>query len=620
MDVASASGEKVHAKRRRLRVPERLPNLKGKWLALYTIAWWAVLVLAIADTGFGAYTQSRYYDHPAYAPLGIDMNSGDGHLRIALVHGAEARAAGLRYGDEIVAINGRPVPHGPRARGIIRPWIVGPEGTRVHFAIRTRDGGSRQVTLTRREANLDALYQGTGLTHAADKWINVIGTSLVGLIFIVASMLLYPLRRSPIAALLSLAFLGDGMTVTDDFWQALNLTRVNDLLSACAWALTIYAMVIFPDGRFPSRVSKWFVSLMLVTLPIPATILFGVVAASVWYGLSFVLAAGILASRFRRLPAGPERQQLRWTFLGFAFSACMLVIAVTVNDVTPSPIAANTIAHAWLPSIAQFFFTMALACFIGGLLISVLRYRLYDADAAIGRSAAYAVLTLGFVVLFAGSQKIIELIGQEYLGQNIGGFAGGVGAALAAVAIAPMHARAQRWAERSFQKSLYKLRHGLPPLVGDLRETAGLEQIAGATLDSLVEGVRTRRAALIAGERLVEAREVPADDVKAWLRDWRPPSRDGIECEESDALFPVRVPLEAEGHGRVGWLLLGARPDGSLFGKSEFDAIEEVADPVARAVQVTTSRREREERYERRFAALEEMVRQLGCQPRTSPA
>jgi hypothetical protein len=247
-----------------------------------------------------------------------------------------------------------------------------------------------------------------------------------------------------------------------------------------------------------------------------------------------------------------------------------------------------------------------------GLLVSILRYRLYDADAVIGRSAAYAVLTLGFVALFAASEKLIELLGQEYLGQNIGGLAGGVAAALAAVAIAPMHDRTRRWAERRFQKGLYRLRNGLPALVGDLRETAGLEQIAGATLDSLVEGVRARHAALIVGGQLVDAREISAKEIDAWLRSWAEPGRDGIDCDEADAVFPVRAPLEAEGHGRVGWLLLGPRPDGSLFRKSECDAIEEIAEPVARAIQVALRRQEREAQYERRFAALERQIAKLG--------
>jgi len=243
-----------------------------------------------------------------------------------------------------------------------------------------------------------------------------------------------------------------------------------------------------------------------------------------------------------------------------------------------------------------------------GLIVSILRYRLYDADAVIGRSAAYGALTVGFIALFAASQKIIELLGEEYFGRSIGALAGGIGAALAAVAIAPMHTRVQRWAERRFQKALYRLRHSLPPLVGDLRETSGLDAIAGATLESLVDGVRAQRAVLVARDEVIDGRGIPLGEAETWWKAWAPPSRDGIDWDRSDPLFPVRVPLEAEGHGRLGWLLLGARPDGSLFGKAECEAIEEIAEPVARAVQVALSREEREAANRQSFQAIERRI------------
>jgi len=125
-----------------------------------------------------------------------------------------------------------------------------------------------------------------------------------------------------------------------------------------------------------------------------------------------------------------------------------------------------------------------------------------------------------------------------------------------------------------------------------------------ATLDGLIEGVRTCRAALVVGDALVDAREIPPREVDEWRRDWDPSARDGIDCDPSDPLLPYRVPLEAEGHGRVGWLLLGPRPDGSLFGKAERDAIGDIAEPVARAVQVALIREERETAYRRDIQSM----------------
>jgi hypothetical protein len=83
-------------------------------------------------------------------------------------------------------------------------------------------------------------------------------------------------------------------------------------------------------------------------------------------------------------------------------------------------------------------------------------------------------------------------------------------------------------------------------------------------------------------------------------------------------LLPVRIPLEADGCGRVGWLLLGPRPDGSLYNKDERETLAEVADPVARALDIVHRRAARSEAVqeqltamERRFAVLEAALARL---------
>jgi len=384
-----------------------------------------------------------------------------------------------------------------------------------------------------------------------------------------------------------------------------------DNVGTLGFCLLMAALFAFPAGEFRPR----WTAVPFLLLPLFVFLdLFFPDARQLGFLLGsgfFLVALMALVLRYRKLDAGAQRQQLRWAFFGLVVGTALEVGSIAFDVASHAWQVQDPRWAAWDALVAPMFATAGFCAMALGIIVSILRYRLYDADVTIGRSAAYAVLTLGFVALFAASEKIIELLSQEYLGQNIGSLAGGVAAALAAVAIAPMHDRTRRWAERRFQKGLYRLRHALPPLVGDLRETAGLEQIAGATLDSLIEGVRTSRAALIARDELIDAREVTSKDVDEWRRGWTPRSRDGIDCDESDVLFPVRVPLEAEGHGRVGWLLLGARPDESLFGKSEFDAIEEIAEPVARALEVALRRQEHDRRIESRLQAIESSIAKL---------
>ena len=73
----------------------------------------------------------------------------------------------------------------------------------------------------------------------------------------------------------------------------------------------------------------------------------------------------------------------------------------------------------------------------------------------------------------------------------------------------------------------------------------------------------------------------------------------------------MRVPLEADGCGRVGWLLLGPRPDGSFYGKDEREALEEIADPIARAIAIVRQREGRQSAFETRIGMLEAAVARL---------
>lgn len=613
--ATAVASEEPAPRRWRLRLPERLPDLKGRWLTLYTIVWAIMLPLALVGAVRGTYIV--WTIPPMWSPYGVGTIEDTQGLRIYTANPAP-RSKGVEVGDYVVAIDGWTVPDfAPRAAA--ETHVVKPDGSSTTFTIRKPNGERRDVRLTYSWAVEEQNYRERGVDRSTDRFINGLGGALVPAILLPAAILMFiRCRREAVPAMLSLTFL----MIAGIFNSGSQLGIDSDIVTAIgsvATCLLFASLFAFPSGEF---VPRWTAIPFILVPILPFLPLDGIVgpAIGVLFGL---LAVTVLISRYRRVGAGPERFQLRWAFFGLAVGIAIGTLTTVTDAMTLSQ---SGIEAKWLnrylsyvnPLLGGGLYPMAL-----GLIVSILKYRLYDADAVIGRSAAYAMLTLGFVVLFAGSQKIIELLGQEYFGESIGGVAGGIGAALAAVAIAPMHSRAQRWAERRFQNSLYRLRNGLPALVGDLRETSGVEQIAGATLDGLVEGVRTSRAALIAGNEVIDAREIPATEVQQWWRDWTPAAHDGIDTDQADPLFPVRVPLEAEGHGRVGWLLLGARPDGSLFGSSECDVIEDIAEPVARAVQVALARSEREERAEQRFQELERRLEELArglAQPRPSTA
>ncbi len=101
-----------------------------------------------------------------------------------------------------------------------------------------------------------------------------------------------------------------------------------------------------------------------------------------------------------------------------------------------------------------------------------------------------------------------------------------------------------------------------------------------------------------------------------------------VASRGGDGDFPVAVPLRI-GHqqAEIGTLLVGPRPDGSAPGKDEREALEEIADPIARAMRIVLLREAREaqdkarqHRQEARFVALEEAVARLLGRPEVGKA
>lgn len=602
MDVA-ATGAELHRHKWRLRSPDRLPNLKGAWLTAYTIIWAIMLPLCLAGAALGTYgavtTPSTWW------PYGIATSEDTRGIRVDAVLSPAVRKLGVKAGDYVIALDDWQVPR-TNPRSAARAHAVKPDGSATTFTFRRGGGALYARRLIRSHKVEEDVYRAAGINPIAAVALARAKILVIAVNLWAAILLFVRRRREAVPALLSLAFLMFAALENDP-----SLAGVSELListvNTLAACLLFVALFAFPAGRFEPR---WTVvpPLLLPILAVTWTH-FGPSTPSAIVALGFLSTAlAALVARFRKLDPGAERQQLRWAFFGLAVGLSLALFEVSIILVEV-PWQADDPRWAVRGRLSADFVDALVGCALTlGLIVSILRYRLYDADKVIGRSAAYGVLTLGFVALFAGAENFAQMAGEQYFGSSLGIASGVIGAAIAAAVVVPLHNRVHAWAERHFQKELFRLRHGLPPLVGDLRETAGLESIVAATLDSLIEGVHASRAALVVGDRLADAREIAADEAEAWLGNWSPPPHHRFDVVKSDPIFPVRLPLEAEGHGCVGWLLLGPRPDGSLFGRAERAAIEEIADPVARAITVVSKREKRDADYIQNFADITRRV------------
>jgi hypothetical protein len=607
-----------------LRLPERLPDLRGQWLTAYSVCWTGVLLIAlVGDVGGAAYRLKLGAGETyTWGPLGLYLADKGGVVRNVA---GDAQEAGIRSGDSIIAMNGVLVladtsSTTDQSNALDSKLQRMAEGEPVRLTVRAKRGALHDVTVIRRGSNAGRLYAGTGLTPQSVTIFCALAFFLAPLAFIAAACMLFGRRRDPVAALLSISFVlpacGWGSLLWSRLIGAAGTKIALGIIGPIGSIGFIVVLLTFPQGRFEPR---W-------TLPIALSLpVFAVISAvdpnahwPDWFVRAIVAAALLsMIIRYRKTPQS-ERQQWRWALLGFVTGIGLLIpwdLAYGAYLQRHSDLGTDLWSWILTPTVTGVFILLV----AGGVTLSVLRYRLYDTSAAVSRSAAYGVLTLGFVALFAGVEKLTEIVGERYFEHSVGIAAGAIGAAVAATCIVPLHNRVHRWAERRFQKPLIRLREGLPECVADLRESVSVDQLAEAVMHRVHSGVRSTREAVLLADNgklvVARARGLSAKAMREWQSGWSPHFGDhALDCDRRDVTFPLRVRLcieSADEPKTIGWLLLGPRPDGSFFGKDERDALAHVAGPVARAIHIAQLREQRDTQAERRLTALERLIEKV---------
>jgi hypothetical protein len=279
---------------------------------------------------------------------------------------------------------------------------------------------------------------------------------------------------------------------------------------------------------------------------------------------------------------------------------------------------ATSFGHQLLIEIgAGISFALAVLVLQIGLLIALLRFRLYDAEFVISKSANVALITIAVAAVFAGTADGLKQIIYNYYGNTTSEGPVIFAAALSTVLINPIQERVQRWSERRFQKNLFLLRDDLPEVARDMRETASLSEMLDEILARVDRGVRAVRSAAIVNGCVLRARGLTIEDAEAWRTTTFAQDYKSDICEPKDKLFPIRVPLvpSSDDEEPIGYLLVGPRPDGSIPSRDEQKALKEVSESIARAIRTVIKREAREQQVAdlidasaRRIEALENLL------------
>ena len=418
-------------------------------------------------------------------------------------------------------------------------------------------------------------------------WIGpqaAIGISLVrtakAVVLIALSAILHRRRRKdPVAAMLGLAFLLWTISSSVDFATSSPLPGFIDRLRFLFFA---FALLLFPDGEWRPRWTRQIGMAIVATFLIGVAEVCGLLPTSFFLPIAIgcVLAAMVaLLTRYLGLDPGVQKQQLKWVVHG-SVSGIALILTARAGAAVTRGMEVPLVGTILLEGLFQ----SGIVIVALGFLTSLLKYRLYDAEVAISRSAVYATLTLALVGTFAASEALIELIGQRLFGMAIGNVSGAVAAAIAAMMLTPLHGKISNWAEQHFQHDLTTLKTELPDLLAILSTSGSIRRLAAAVLPRIEQAVHATRMALLVDGKLAGVQGIELAPARRLLRGWRrPQSIEQLDREDSDA-FPLRIALRCPLGSVRGWLLLGPRPDGSFYGRDDLDALSEIATPLQRAI------------------------------------
>lgn len=609
----------------RPRLPERIPDFSRRALWLFRPIWFAALLLAVAGPIGGVWlrltTPSPNSSLVPGSRAGLALDVED-LTRIRFTVGGAAASAGVRAGDDIVAIDTIPisavVPERPGDRlrclsgneeaavppgttaldyGLLAPLLCAGEDRPLLLTLRGVDGARRDIEILTGENHVEQAAAASGVPGWLLDFTDLAHLPVYPFLLACAWFLCRRREADVESSIVSLAILltmaGEqpsynflATMLAQPGLQALGAEAVPRLLYDLANILLLTGVLLFPFGRLRPR---W---VLAVIAALPTLLFVGGNTYRVLFIAFMAIAVDTLFRRLRQTPQSDERQQLKWALFGFAGYAVMLGVSLTIDMLKND---ANGLGQQLaLEMTAGFTFALAFLILQSGLLIALMKYRLYDAEAVISRSISVALITLILGAAFAGVMEGVKEIILRGFGKNAGSIAPIVGTAVSTILVVPVYERVQAWTERRFHRKLVDLRQGLPECLRDIRHFAPLREVTAEVLNRIESGVRPRRLAAVVDGKLVEARGVSDEDVAAWLVAEPSPGDFSLQFDAADNLFSIRMPLRAEEGPLLGWILVGARPDRSCLSSAERDALIEIMDPVARAVRMVMKREERE--------------------------
>jgi len=276
-----------------------------------------------------------------------------------------------------------------------------------------------------------------------------------------------------------------------------------DALTQWLWVppvglLGIYMILLFPDGKLPSRRWRplaWFSGAVMVLVSVVFTISpghleghpagvrnpIGLEGTPPWVAtagivilllLPLCMLSSALSLVWRYRHAGAEmREQIKW--VAFAASLAAVVYLTTlIRGLFFAPEASAASPSVFQEAIVFLSFA-GIPVAIG---FAVLKYRLYDIDLLINRALVYGSLTVLLGATYFGGVVLLEHVFRVVTGQ--GGGLAVVSSTLAIAALfSPLRRRLQMFVDRSFYRRKYDAAKTLEAFSAKLKNETDLDAL-----------------------------------------------------------------------------------------------------------------------------------------------
>jgi hypothetical protein len=278
-------------------------------------------------------------------------------------------------------------------------------------------------------------------------------------------------------------------------------------------------ILLFPDGRLPSRRWRWLLfgylavgladTIVLAQLSVYAiihhhtevdtsgTLLFashasqlvGVLAGLAFFAM-WLLAVGHQVLSWRRA-SGERRQQLNWLMAGGAAALALFLAAI----------AALAVNHPlFLPHGARLVVGDVLVVGVAALPacmgVAILKYRLYEIDRIISRTLAYAIVTALLVGVYAG---LVLLATQVFRFHSTVAVAAST---LAAAALfSPVRRRVQHAVDRRFNRARYDADQTIAAFAARLKDAVDLDSVQADLASVVRQALEPTHVSLWIGRR-----------------------------------------------------------------------------------------------------------------------